>query len=340
MGWDVDDYRLLGPYLKNPFIMAHVIKQLSGQIDVYSEKNQKVSSVKSAQTIQVVCEDLICRRESREQFLSRFPLSTGSSGLETDLTKLYCDHFRYQDYSGAQTIPKAKEWIKEAELEDPVFETNFFISFLTGIPDPLFGLDNFVDLALLLKSSIDERWEKWAKDILSHFSKDLLFEESLKIKTVPFDLKNEPKDRAIQLKFLITLGEMDRILDHSDKLKSSFTFKIPKNYFIQFRYKWNDLVNEIDLEGQEGLKKDFANYLDLQLKQKEKYFLQKIWNKDFSRIMAEELINQVLVHKGTLFDNYGREILEVPVEFNYGLFALSYLRYRADVNADRLKFKY
>jgi hypothetical protein len=114
-GGDVDDYRLLGPYLKNPFIMAHVIKQLSGQIDVYSEKNQKVSLEKSAETTQVVCEDLICRRESREQFLRRFPLSTGSSGLETDLTKLYCDHFRFQDYSGTQTIPKAKEWIKEAE---------------------------------------------------------------------------------------------------------------------------------------------------------------------------------------------------------------------------------
>jgi len=58
-GGDVEDYRLLGPYLKNPFIMAHVLKQLSGLQDSYSKKNQKVLSEKSSQTIQVVCEDLI-----------------------------------------------------------------------------------------------------------------------------------------------------------------------------------------------------------------------------------------------------------------------------------------
>ena len=62
-----------------------------------------------------------------------------------------------------------------------------------------------------------------------------------------------------------------------------------------------------------------------------------MWNDDFSRLIVQELVGQILSYKGPLFDSYQEEMLRVPVKFSYGIFALSYLRYRADVKAGRLK---
>lgn len=337
-GGEVEDYRMMGPYLKNPFIMSFVIKNLLGVQDTVMEKELKVATIKSPSTVQVTCDELICRKSSMGDFLKKFPLSVGSTGLNTDLAKLYCNHFRYDDYSGANTIPQVKQWIKDSELEDPVFETSFFISFMTGVPDPIFSTDKYKELPFLAKSSIDERWSSWAADVLKVFSKGMLFEESLKVKVQPIR-DSAALYEGFSLNFGITLGEMDRIMNNTDKLKLKFELKLSKNYLRALRVKWVHLVNEADFDGQKVFKKEIAAYLDIQIKKKEKLFLQKMWNQDFSRLLAEELLSQVTLYRGSLFKSYQDQLLTVPIEFNYGLFALSYLRFRSDVNADRLKFK-
>jgi hypothetical protein len=38
-----------------------------------------------------------------------------------------------------------------------------------------------------------------------------------------------------------------------------------------------------------------------------------------------------------LFNDYKDQIISIPINFSYGLFAISYIRYRADVAAGRLK---
>jgi hypothetical protein len=339
-GNEVDDYRMLGPYLKNHFIMAIVIKNILGIQDSYVEQTQKVIQKDSSATVQVACEDLICRKVSKEDFMKKFPLSVGSTGLDTDLAKLYCNHFRFQDYHSADAIVQVKQWIKESDLEDPVFETSFFISLMSGIPDPFFGTEKYVDLSFLAKSSIDERWNNWAKDVVGVFSKDLLFEESLKVSSIPIRESSVLRNEGFRLKFNVTLGELDRVLQERDKLNAIFEFKLSKNYLRSLRVRWVLLLNEVDLEGQRAFKQDIAAYLDLQLRKKEKLFLQKIWSEEFSRLMADELLEQVLAYRGPLFDSYRDQVLTVPVELNYGLLALSYLRYRADVKAERLKFKF
>jgi hypothetical protein len=339
-GVEVDDYRLLSPYLKNPFIMSFVIKNMSGQKDQFDELNQKVMTKSSDQTVRVICEDLICRATNKENFIKKFPLASGSTGLTSDLSKLYCHHFRFQDYSKNKTIPQIKEFIQQSEIEEPVFETNFFISLMTGIPDPVFSAPFYKDLTKVAKSSIQERWDLWASSVLNTLSKELLYEESLKIKLTPrrdlFGLKNE----GFRFLLSVTLGEIDRIINNTDEMRISFDLKLSKNYLRSIRTKWDYLSKQIDLDGQSLLKQEIAQYLELQLKQKEKYFLQKIWNQNLATMMAEELLAQVILYPGNLFETYDEKVLSVPVEFNYGIFALSYLRYRADVNADRLKFKF
>jgi hypothetical protein len=336
-GGDVTDYRLMVPFLKNPFIMGFVVKNLLGLKDEYDQTTAKIHQVKDQSTIQVGCQELICRKTEEKKFRKDFPKSVGSTGLDTDLSKLYCHHFRYTEYVSTGAIPQVKEWIKKQELEDPIFETSFFISLMTGVPDPLFGIENYRDLLPIAKSSIDQRWNLWARDVLKVFSKDLLFEESLNIKALPRRDRVALRTEGFLLDFYVTLGEMDRVGDETDKLTTSFELDLSKNYLRKLKTNWKSLNDDIDSEGKEKFLQEASAFIDLQLRQKEKLFWQTMWNEQFSRLIVRELIGQLEVYRGPLFESYGDQMLRVPVKFNYGLFALSYLRYRADVKAGRLR---
>ncbi len=336
-GGDGEDYRLLVPYLKNPFIMSFIIKNLSGVQDQYDVVSKKVELKPSEDTVQVSCTDLICRKVNLSTFRKNFPRSIGTTGLFTDLSKLYCYHFRLQDYAGAGAIPEVKSWIKKMELEDPIFETNFFISLMTGVPDAIFGVDSYRDLPAVAKSSIDHRWNSWANETLKYFSRDMLFEESIKIKTNAQRSNTAIRSRGLVLDFSVTLGEMDRIVDTEDKLTLSFDLKFSKNYLRQLRSKWIEFNNNVDKEGQLKFRGELIKQVEAQLKGKEKYFRQNMWNEEFSRLIVQEMVGQLLVYKGPMFDSYQEEMFNIPVKFSYGVFALGYLRYRADIKAGRLK---
>jgi hypothetical protein len=335
-GGETEDYRMMTSYLSNRYIMAFVIKNMLGLQDKLDDKQQKVLTVESPDTVQVGCTDLICRKDTLTNFKNKFPLSAGSTGIETDLSKLYCHHFRFQD-APQKTTPEVKAWIKAQELEDPIFQTSQFIALMTGVPDFFNGVESYVDIPLLVKSSVDERWNLWAKNVLASFSKDLLYEESLKVKVEPRRDLASLGTEGFMIDFSITLGEMDRLLRSNDKLDLSFDLKLSKNYLRMLRTKWGVLEKEADFEGQKAFKEEIAKYINLQLKEKEKLFTQKLWNDDFAKLIGEELLQQALTYRGPMFNSYQDEVLKVPVKFSYGLFAIAYLRYRADVAAGRLK---
>jgi hypothetical protein len=336
-GGDVADYRLMIPYLKNQFIMSFVIKNLTGVQDKYDNTTNRISQVSSSDTVQVSCDELICRKVSNEDFRKKFPRTSGSSGLYTDLVKLYCHHFKVQDYSTSNTISEVKDWIKKMELEDPIFETSFFISLMTGVPDPIFGVENYRDLPAIAKSSIDERWNIWANNLLKRFSHDILYEESLKIKAKPLRDNVALRTQGFKIDFMVTLGEMDKVVEDIDKLDTSFDIKLSKNYLRHLGTKWNEFTANIDEEGRKAFRDEVSKYISYQLSGKEKYFRQKMWNDDFSRLIVQELVGQVLAYRGPLFDSLQDEMITIPVNFTFGTFALSYIRYRADVKAGRLK---
>lgn len=336
-GGDVSDYRMLPPYLSNSFIMSFIIKNMIGAQNNFDEQSEKINRVSDPDTVQVMCTDLICRKTTQLNFKTIFPKTIGSTGTETDLVKLYCHHFRFQGYEPKKTLPEVAAWIKQDELETPVLETNYFISLMTGVPDLFFSANNYEEMPLLVKSSVNERWDHWAENILRTFSKDLYYEESLKVKTRPKRDRIALRTEGFGLDFSVTLGEMDRVIEENDKLSLSFDLKISKNYLQHIRSKWKHLSDEIDVDGKNSFKKEIANYIEIQLKTKENLFHQKMWNQDFSQLIADELLAQAITYKGPLFDSYKDQILTVPVKFSYGIFALSYIRYRADVTAGRLK---
>lgn len=330
-GGNTEDYRLLPPYLKNPFIMGLVTRNMAGLSYVWDDESGKMIWKKdSPEAVRVVCKDLVCRQTSRENFIRDFPTSTGSTGVSTDLNKLYCQHFRYLDYDQKKTIPEVREWMKSAEIEEPFLESGFFVSLMSGVPDPFMIQNKFSDIPLIVKSSVDERWSKWSRDSLTTFSRDLLFEESLRVRALP---RREIADirEDLLLDFHVTLGEMDRIMKVNDKVSMSFDFKFSKNWLKSLITKRNKVVGDLDIKAEKFFREEVARYIDLQLRTKEKLFTQKVWNEEFSRLIAGELLGQVLSYRGSYFDDYKDEMVRVPVRFSYGIFALSYLRYRSQV---------
>ena len=324
-GGDVEDYRMLAPYLKSPFIQGMVIGQLTSKVE------GKDSSLK------VICRDLICRQVENAKFQREFPVSVGSTGLDTDLKKQYCSHFRFLDYEPKKTLPEVSSWIKKSELEAPILEVNFFISLMTGMPDLMFGIDKYNEAPALAKSSIDDRWNTWAQNALGTFSKDLYFEESLRVSAIPRRNVGDLRVNGFGVNFTVTVGEIDRLMNDKDKVSMSFEVKLPKNYLRSLRTKWNDMATRAAFDEQPEFFAREAKTMELYLKPKEELFQQKMWNNDFARLVSAELIQQVLKYDGAMFDTYKDEMIAVPVTFSYGLFALNYLHYRADVQHGRLK---
>lgn len=330
-GGDTEDYRLLPAYLKNPFIMSLISRNMAGFRFAWSEESGKMEWKKDdPEAVRVVCKDLICRQATKEHFTRDFPTSTGSTGIGTDLNKLYCNHFRDLDYDPKKTIPEVKEWIKALDIEEPFLEANFFISLMTGVPDPFMIQTKFSDIPAIVKSSVDERWSKWSRDSLSSFSRDLLFEESLRVRAEPRRTIADIREDLV-LDFHVTLGEMDRIMRNNDKIGLSFNFNFSKSWLKSLITRWNVAAENVDAEAEKALKEDMIRYITIQLQPKEKIFTQKVWNDDFARLLADELLAQVLSYKGGYFENSQDEMVVVPVRFSYGLFALSYLRYKTQV---------
>ncbi len=338
-GGDISDYRMMAPYLKNRFIMSFIFENINKKKPHLNEETAKVSLIENPDGLQVNCEELICRKVDTETFVKKFPLSVGSSGLSSDLEKMYCQHFRYLDYKN-DSIPQVKEWIKEQSLESVVFRQNLMISFMSGIPDPFFGLNDYKELPFLAKSSIDERWTKWSKDVLASFSKDLLFEESMKISVKPKSDYVSLVTEGYTLDLFITLGEMDRMLGEMDKFKMKFDIKLSKNYLLWLRKEWSQSLKEANYDGQKKLQQHIQVTLQTLFKDKEAHYQQKIWNDDLFRILADELLMQVSKAPVSWFETgYEDKMIKIPVTFHYGIFALSYLKYRADIVSDSGKLK-
>jgi hypothetical protein len=126
---------------------------------------------------------------------------------------------------------------------------------------------------------------------------------------------------------------MDRLIEENDKLKLTFDLKLSKNFIRSLKSKNALLENEVDVEGQQKLREEVGRYLDLQLREKEKLLTEKVWNENFGKLIADELIQQSKLYRGTMFSSYQDEVLRIPVSFYYGPFAMSYLRYRAQVRS-------
>jgi hypothetical protein len=124
------------------------------------------------------------------------------------------------------------------------------------------------------------------------------------------------------------LGELDRVLD-DDKLGLTINLKLSRSWLRWLRVQWSVLNKRPDPEAREAFIDEVAMRLKPQVDIKQKYFPTPLFGEGLEQILAGELIEQVLLYQGTLFDSYDDKMIQVPVRLHYGMFALSYMRYKA-----------
>lgn len=331
-GGDVDNYRMLPPYLQNPFVMSLVFNHMTKRQLSWDADRTMAVLVPSADAVQVACEDLICRRREPPAFERMYPRMLGSVSLQDDLEVLYCNHFRDTSVKGADAPEVVKEWINAQGLEEAKISAMGFFALATGMPDYFFAVDTYDELAQMFSKTVEHRWDDWAKKQTDTLVLDLLYEESLFVDLAPVDASAKARGE-LGMTFDFTLGELDRELEVVDKISSTFKLVFPRSYLSWIRRSHIQASNRSQYAKMEELERKLATYVGLQLEQKAGYFDIPLWNSSFPRILARELTERLSSYQGSALDGFSQEEMVVPVKFRFGLFALKYLR-------DKYKAKY
>lgn len=325
-GGDVDNYRLLAPYLTNPVIMAYTYNHLLRKKLIWDDKDKKAYLVKNENAIQVACEDLICRRRNFAGFNKLFPRMIGSTILKDDLNILYCNHFKEQSYKTKGLSKGLKSWINNKEISESKIEPMNMISLITGVPDLFVGSKNYSEIQKAYNKTIQFRWDEWANGKSEQLITDLLYEESLFVDIVPGQNYEASRTGDFGLIFDFTLGELDRVLYETDKISSTFNLVFPKSYLKWVRNKYIEYNNKSEFDKMEEVEKNLATYIQTQLVTKKKYYTTKLWNKSFKNIIASNLIKQLVKYRGNKFNSFNKDKYKVPIKFRFGVFALRYIR--------------
>ena len=294
----------------------------------YNKEKTIVEFVSDEDSNHISCNNLICRKSTKETFEEKFPRIVGSNDILTDLNILYCGHFKNISYKTKNQSPQVKEWMNELTLESSFLEASNFISLITKKSDLLIATTKYSELTHLIKQNIENSWLKWAKSKTSGLQVDLLYEESLNVQLVTQVDKPETLKGDLRAIFDFTLGESDKVLTGVDKITSKFYLSLPNNFLRWMRKEYIKRSNLSDYKGLKELNTKVVAYLSAQFKEKEKYFLIPLWTDKIANIIAKELQEQLLKYKGQRFNEFHNRAVKIPVEFRFGVFALKYLNER------------
>lgn len=329
-GGDEDDFRLMTPFLKDQYIMSFVNEQILSQAIKWKADTNQFYVEQSSNTVQVLCRDLICRKVTRVEFDREFPLSAGSTGLASDLSRMYCHNFRDLDYKFKNQEATIKKWMNKQTLDEERFMVSSLISLFTHIPDFLMNAPSYKDFIDIAKSNVDNTWTNWAHKSNEAYTNELYYEESLHIEVADrqhYFFYTKP-DFKVMLD--VHLGELDKTFVVNDKVGFSYPLKVNKTFLKWIRQEY---INANTNEKTDKVLAEFSQHLFPQIEKIRSRLLVAPWNEGLERLVASELLEQLRFYRGNYFGDFEASDVFIPVEFRYGLFALKYIDYRAKTKA-------
>jgi hypothetical protein len=328
---------LMVPILKHPSLMAFFFRQMNNQSIEWREFDNKLFIKEDLNTVQVVCDNLLCRKSSREIFFQKIYFSIGGTSLSEDLRRLYCEDFQLSDYKTNEQDERLKKIINSRTFDEEYFINSQFIALLTGVPDFLIKVDKFSKGEDLLRAGVDYTWTKWAKSQTEFLNRELYFEEPLLLELVDRKLSFDPNMPKLKISFDINLGEFDRINQKVGKVKVSFNIMIQRNLIHYLRQAFKDLDPRNTAEKERLIKRlKFQITKDIILARQK--FIIPPWKGDLEGLIATELSEELMQisDKNFVMPSTGQEL--VTVDLNYGLFALKYINHQKIVqNAQNKK---
>ncbi|MCO4794761.1 MAG: hypothetical protein KC493_13665 [Bacteriovoracaceae bacterium] len=337
-GGDIQDTRLMVPLLRNPQVMAFIIRQMSGLKLTWSRIDQGFRYEKDDSTVRVHCRNLICRRYNPTRFKTEMPRAVGSKGFQDDFQRIYCENMRDIDFVMKGQVKKVLKNIKNLTFDDQNLQVAQMISLITGVPDLLVRSEKYTDARVLLRSSVDRIWNTWAEKQSGKFGKDLLFEESLTLELVNKDLFFNRYQKNFKVIFDVNLGEYDRVNQMIGKISTSFNVKVSKG-FLNWTRKQLHSDEDDYLELRAKAKKRFKSLVTDFVEEARFKFSIPPWKGDIEELIVREVFSQILRIRGTLYEVDDRGMVNIPIVFNYGPFALKYIRYQHKVNKNQEKIR-
>lgn len=336
-GNDSQNLRLLVPLVKHPSIMAFVIRQMTNKVLQWDIINNSNVLKKSKKTIQVWCEDYICRKVGSEKFKKTSWKAISSKSMESDLKKMYCEDFRESGYTYKNQEPRVKKIIEKKSLFEDQLMVSQMIALISGIPDFLIWSQTLDDGIELTRSSIERSWGKWAKEQNKSFNDEILFEESFVIEAVKKEFYFNNLVPKFGVKLDVNLGEFDRGVSMLGKLKTTFKIYLPKSFLGWLRESWKKSYSQNDRKKMKNLRKILITHIKDQVENKKKLWPIPPWKKNLEILIAKELLKQLRTYRGEFFDSYGHDKVILPVDFYYGPFALKYLNYKFQISPHQFK---
>ncbi|MBP9679915.1 MAG: hypothetical protein KBD76_00805 [Bacteriovorax sp.] len=325
---------LMLPLIKHPAIMAFIFRQMNNQAIEWKEADNSLYLKEDKKTTQVWCDNLICRKSSPENFYSSIHYSVGGTNLSEDFKRLYCEDFLMQDFKPAENDERLNAIMRARSIEEENFINSQLIALITGVPDFLMRLEKFSAGEDLLRSSVDYTWNKWAHTQTDQLHRDLYFEEPLMIELLTRSMYFDPRVLRFKVAFDVNLGEFDRASERVGKVRLSFKLPLHRSFIHYYREALKN-IDPRDLNEKERLLKRFKIQLTGSLNQAREKLIIPPWKGDLEGLIARELSEQIMSFSDKDFTLMETGVEEVPIEINYGLFALKYINHQKTVQNRR-----
>lgn len=319
---------LIMPLIKNSALMAFFIRQMDQKSIEWKEQDNSLFIKGDNKTIQVWCENLICRRVSSASMKEKAILSVGGTNIGEDLRRLYCTDFRSDYYRPTDYDERISKMMNTTSFDEENFIVSQFISLITRMPDFLLRSNSFKDGEDVFRMSVDYAWDKWAKSTNENQSRELYYEEPLTIELVDRALKTNFRKKELKVAFDVNLGEFDRINQDIGKVKMIFKLNVQKSFIKYYRQAMND---QRFGEGKEQeiarLKNRFKLQITEGVKSAKEALMVSPWRTDLETLIVEEISGQIMEKPEKIMNYEGPGDQEIIVEINYGVFALKYMNH-------------
>ena len=327
---------LMVPILKNPALMAFFTRQLDNKAIDWKERDNTLFLKDDKETVQVWCDNLICRKTFRENFYTKVYFSVGGTNLSEDLKRLYCEEFRTTDYKPHESDERLAKMMNSRTFDEENFINSQFIALITGVPDFMLRGDKFTRGEDVFRSSVDYTWNKWAMAQTESQGRELYFEEPLLLEMVDRALYFKPNSGKVSVSFDVNLGEFDRINQRIGKVRLAFKLNIQRQFLIYLRETLKNL-DPRNLAEKDRLIKRLKIQLTKDVVEAREKLIIPPWKGDLESLIATELAGQLVEISDKDFTMEAKGIEPVIVELNYGLFALKYINHQKAVRNGQVK---
>ena len=325
-GNDVDNLRLLIPLIRNPQIMAFIFRQLDSERLDWNHDLSRLVIRNHPDSVKVLCRGLICRREQETNFRREFPRAIGSISIGNDMSRLYCNEMLNKDFQVQNQDPKIRSIIDRWTFDEQNIMTSHFISLITGVPDLFIWSQDFSSGKKFLRFSIDESWNRWAKEQVSDLNHNIFYEEPLTLELLDRSLYFNRISGPVSVEFDLNMGEYDRIYQRSGKLTVEFDLKLTRALLKWAREVYlNSPIERDDIR--DNVEERLYRVISPQVERAQERFEFAPWEGDLTSILVDEILTQLMLMPNFVVDRWGNELLDIPIRMHYGPFALKYIRH-------------